>query len=170
MNSAIGIDLGGTDIKYALVREDGNVLYESLRPTEAETSRERILKNITEAAGEVMRFAQKKQQKIIGMGIGTPGIVEGGKVLGSAENLKDWENLPLGEILEQQLNLPVFVENDASVLGLAEARYGTAKGDRDVIFLTVGTGIGGTMILNGRPKCCVCWRLKPRARTDGGRY
>lgn len=150
MNSAIGIDLGGTDIKYALVQEDGNVLYESLRPTEAETSRERILNNITEAAREVMRFAQKKQHKIIGMGIGTPGIVEGGKVLGSAENLKDWENLPLGEILEQRLNLPVAVENDASVLGLAEARYGTAKGDRDVIFLTVGTGIGGTMILNGR--------------------
>ena len=150
MNCAIGIDLGGTDIKYALVKEDGTVLYESLRPTQAETNRERILNNLKEAAGEALRFADKKEQKVIGMGIGTPGIVDDGKVLGGAENLKDWENLPLGKILEQHLDLPVFVENDANVLGLAEARYGTAKGSKDVIFLTIGTGVGGAMILNGR--------------------
>jgi len=150
MNCAIGIDLGGTDIKYALVKEDGTVLYESLRPTQAETSRERIINNLKEAAGETLRFAGKKEQKVIGMGIGTPGIVDDGKVLGGAENLKDWENLPLGKILEQHLKLPVFVENDANVLGLAEVRYGTAKGNKDVIFLTIGTGVGGAMILNGR--------------------
>lgn len=70
-------------------------------------------------------------------------------VQGGAENLPDWENLHFEELFGRKLGLPVWIENDANLMGLAEARYGSCIGIKDAVFLTIGTGIGGAMILNG---------------------
>lgn len=149
MNNAIGIDLGGTNIKYALVHKNGNILFESLIPTNAEKGREKVLKNIKNAIQEVLNFAIEQSLEVIGLGIGTPGIIDDGLVLGGAENLPEWENLPLSGILEQRFKMPVLVDNDANLLGLAEVRFGAAKNEQDVVFLTIGTGVGGAMIIDG---------------------
>jgi glucokinase len=150
MNYAIGLDLGGTNIKYALVDEDGSILYESIKPTGADGSRELVINNLEDCVKEILTWANDKKLNILGVGIGTPGVIDNGLILGGAENLPDWESLPLGGILSRKLNIPVKIDNDANLMGLAEVRFGNAKGTSDAIFLTIGTGVGGAMVLNGK--------------------
>jgi glucokinase len=85
----------------------------------------------------------------MGIGIGIPGIIEDGVLIGGANNLPGWEMVPIKSLLEKEYHIPVFVENDANLMGLAESRFGSARDAKDIIFLTIGTGIGGAMILNG---------------------
>lgn len=146
---AIGIDLGGTFIKFALVNQDGEKITEGITPTNAVGGREEVIENIVAAIEKLLRYDPALKSKILGIGLGTPGIVEDGVVIGGAENLPDWCDLPLGKILQEKFSLPVFMDNDANLMGLGEIHYGAAKDATDVIFLTVGTGIGGAMYLNG---------------------
>jgi glucokinase len=90
-----------TNIKYALVGQDGSVFYESLRPTNADTDRDRALNNLKNAAIEIIEFASLNQIKVEWIGIGTPGIIDNGAVLGGAENLPAWENLPLSNLNQE---------------------------------------------------------------------
>lgn len=150
MKVAIGIDLGGTNIKYALVSEKGEVIREANKPTGVEKGRSHIVDSLKECIIELNELATSEGFDVVGAGIGTPGIIDNGLVLGGAENLPDWESLPLGGILSKDLNFPVFVDNDANLMGLGEVRFG-AKGDfKDVVFITVGTGVGGAMVLDGK--------------------
>lgn len=70
-------------------------------------------------------------------------------MLGGADNIKGWINIPLAEIIENAIHLPIGVDNDANLMGLGETAYGAAKGCREVVFLTIGTGIGGAVIIDG---------------------
>ncbi|MCT4647944.1 MAG: ROK family protein [Carboxylicivirga sp.] len=149
MNYAIGIDLGGTNIKYALVAEDGSIHNESLKPTQANEGRDVVINNIAVCCEELIEYAAAQDLEVSGIGLGTPGIIDNGLVLGGAENLPEWESLPLGGLLSRRLNKPVFVENDANMMGLAEVRFGAADNVDDAVFLTIGTGVGGAMVLNG---------------------
>lgn len=150
MQYAIGIDLGGTNIKYALVAEDAHIIHEAKVPTQADQGREVVIKNIENCCQNLLDYAREHHFKVAGIGIGTPGIIDNGLVLGGAENLPEWESLPLGGILSRRLNQPVFVDNDANMMGLGEVRSGHAQAISDAIFITVGTGIGGAMVLNGK--------------------
>lgn len=151
MRNVIGIDLGGTAIKYALVTETGKVIYESHLPSKAKESASKIIEQIRKAIDEVIEFAESKDIKLYGIGIGSPGIIDtvSGTVVGEAENLKGWKDIPLAQILKKYYDCPIYIDNDANVMGLAEASFGIAKGCTDVVFLTIGTGIGGAMIING---------------------
>lgn len=152
MKYAIGIDLGGTAIKYALIRETGEFLHEGKLPSCADISAENIIKQLLKAINILIEYARTENINISGIGIGTPGIVDekNGIILGGAENLTGWENIPLAERIKGETGLDVSINNDANVMGLAEAAFGAAKGCSDVIFLTVGTGIGGAVIINGK--------------------
>lgn len=149
MQYAIGIDLGGTNIKYALVSEDAQIVHELKMPTEADKGREVVIKNIENCCANMLDYAGEQGFDVLGICIGTPGIIDNGLVLGGAENLPEWESLPLGGILTRRLQKTVLVDNDANLMGLGEVRFGNAKEVSDAIFITVGTGIGGAMVLNG---------------------
>ncbi len=149
MRYAAGIDLGGTFVKLALVPENGDFLSEGKLSIGEKALKEKILDTISDAIQLVMNKARKDNITVTGIGIGTPGVVDNGVVIGGADNLNGWENLDLSSIFSTAFGLPVFVENDANVMGLGESVYGAAKNCTDVIFFTVGTGIGGAMILNG---------------------
>jgi len=149
MRFAAGIDLGGTFVKLALVSEEGDYLFEDKLFIGEKASKEQILDTIRNAIQLVMENARENNIPVIGIGIGTPGVVDNGVIIGAADNLDGWENLDLATIFSTAFGLPVFVENDANVMGLGEAVYGAAKECTDVIFFTVGTGIGGAMIING---------------------
>ena len=149
MNSAIGIDLGGTLIKYALINEAGELLYYKTHSTDADTSKEQVIMNLEKCARDAMSVAKLKNMEVLGIGVGIPGVVDDGVVQGAAENLPDWEDLHFEELFRKRIGLPVWIENDANLMGLAEAKYGSCAGIRDAIFLTIGTGVGGAMILNG---------------------
>ena len=153
MYQAIGIDLGGTSIKYALVNERGETRFEGKLPSRADESARLVLEQLMRAADEVLSSARKAgiDGDIAGIGIGTPGIVDtdGRRVLGGAENIKGWEQIDIATPLERHTGLAVHAGNDANMMGLGETRYGAGRGCTHVVFLTVGTGIGGAVIIDG---------------------
>ena len=146
--------LGGTSIKYALVNERGETRFEGKLPSRADESASLVLEQLMRAADEVLSSARSAgiDGDIAGIGVGTPGIVDtdGRRVLGGAENIKGWEQIDIATPLEQHTGLTVHAGNDANMMGLGETRYGAGQGCSDVVFLTVGTGIGGAVIIGGR--------------------
>jgi glucokinase len=153
MKYAIGIDLGGTFIKYGLVDQLGTILYESIRPTYLPGGQPGgepgVLDTIIETIIELRDFAVSKGLRPEGIGIGVPGIIEDGLVTACIANLPELEGMALGSRVEGQLEMRVWVENDANLMGLAEWKFGAARNLTDVLFLTIGTGIGGAMVVNG---------------------
>lgn len=147
---AIGIDLGGTFVKYALVSNSGEILFDGKIPVGGDATREETLESIQESIKLVVNKAKEKNIEPLGIGIGSPGVVHNNVVLGGADNLDRWENIDLSTIYSEKFNLPVFADNDANVMGLGETAFGAAKDCSDVIFITVGTGIGGAIVINGQ--------------------
>jgi glucokinase len=154
MSYVIGLDLGGTNLKYGLIDHRGTILYESIRPTYPPAGGvpgiPGVFENIIDAITEVETYAASKGVRPEGIGIGVPAIVDGGLVIGCEANLPELEGMPLGSRIAQQRSLPVWVDNDANLMGLAEWKFGAARGQNDVIFLTIGTGIGGAIVVNGK--------------------
>ena len=149
---AIGIDLGGTSVKYALIDNEGVFHFQGKLPSKADISAEAVICQLVTACKETMASAQQLGVTIEGIGIGTPGIVDETNriVLGGAENIKGWENLNLADRIEAETHLPVQMGNDANLMGLGETMYGAGQGARNVVFLTVGTGIGGAVVIDGK--------------------
>ncbi len=150
MRYAVGIDLGGTFVKFALVSEKGEIVYNEKLPVGAGASREDILNTLHQAIEKTVGYARGRHLQVSGIGIGSPGVCDSGVVLGGADNLNGWINVDLGGIFSKAFHLPVLVDNDANVMGLGEALFGAARNCSDVIFITVGTGIGGAVIANGQ--------------------
>ncbi|HVS98787.1 MAG TPA: ROK family protein [Puia sp.] len=146
MPYSIGIDVGATYIKYGLVGRDGRILYESIRNTRHPGV------SLMDAICETIREIRQKAggRSIRGIGLGVPGMVDGHRVIGCAGNLPEMEGVSPGPILAESFRTKIMVENDANLMGLAEARWGAARNAQDVVFLTIGTGIGGALILDGR--------------------
>ena len=149
---AIGIDVGGTSVKYALIDNEGVFHFQGKLPSKADISAEAVIGQLVTACKETMASAQQLGVTIEGIGIGTPGIVDETNriVLGGAENIKGWENLNLADRIEAETHLPVQMGNDANLMGLGETMYGAGQGARNVVFLTVGTGIGGAVVIDGK--------------------
>lgn len=149
---AIGIDLGGTSVKYALIDNEGVFHFQGKLSSMADVSAEAVVGQLIAAVNEVKGVAEKQDCKIEGIGIGTPGIVDSTNriVLGGAENIKGWENLPLADRIEAKTGLPTLLGNDANLMGLGETMHGAGRGATHVVFLTVGTGIGGAVVIDGK--------------------
>lgn len=152
MEYAIGIDLGGTSVKAALVDELGGTFFENVLPSFASVSASAVLGQLAKAASALREKADANGWTVRGIGLGTPGIVDetNRMVLGGAENISGWENIDVATPLEERTGLPVVIGNDANMMGIGETRYGAAKGCTHVVFLTVGTGIGGAVIIDGK--------------------
>ena len=142
MKNTIGVDLGGTNIKTALVTQRGKIIKKYETKTEAEKGSATVIKNIINAIEKV------KVKNIMGIGIGSPGPLnyKTGTVLNPV-NLP-FRNVPLKKILAKKLKLPVFLDNDANCFTLAEANFGHGKPYRSVVGLTLGTGVGGGIVIN----------------------
>ena len=143
----LGVDLGGTNIKTALVDESGRVLAEAARPTALPRPAEAVCDDIVAALRET---AAGHESEIAAAGVGCPGTVDGscGQVLYS--NNLDWSLFPLRAYLEERLRLPVAIANDANAAALGEAAAGCAMGTDSAVILTLGTGLGGGVVLQGR--------------------
>jgi len=152
MKYAIGVDLGGTSIKYGLVDQDGKLVYENIVPTGADEGAEAVIIRLISAVEDVRQYAKRNDILPVGIGVGTPGIVDRTNriVLGGADNIVGWSQVPLSDRLETACHLPVIISNDANLMGLGEQAYGAARDCSDVLFITVGTGIGGAIIINNQ--------------------
>lgn len=151
-NNVVSIDLGGTSIKYALVSPDYELLFTGSLPTHAEVSRKAVIEQLYKAVKNTLDYAAAEQLDVAAVGIGSPGLIDptGTTVLGGADNLPDWRDLPLAELISAQSGLPVFLDNDANLMGRGEMAAGAGKGCSDLVFLTIGTGIGGAVFVQGK--------------------
>jgi glucokinase len=148
----VGIDLGGTKIATALATEDGNILTMAQRPTNAGDGLDVVLDRLEQAARGVVEQAGIPFSAVFGVGIGAPSPVESiTGIVAEPPNLPGWHNVPLKSLMEQRLGLPVYVGNDANVTAQAECFFGAGRGTRNMVYITASTGIGGGMVLNGRP-------------------
>jgi len=148
---AIGIDLGGTCIKYALISIKGDILFIEDVPTDAMNSREVVLQRIVAAIEKVLNIAKQLKLRVDCVGLGTPGTVDidAGLVKSGADNIAGWHGFPLRDYLAKQVDLPVFIDNDANLIAKGESVYGIAQGKDSSLIVTLGTGIGGAILLNG---------------------
>ncbi|WXJ81471.1 Glucokinase [Moorella humiferrea] len=149
----LGIDLGGTTIKAGLVDLEGQLLVKAQVPTGAGDGAAAVLERIGALADELCRRLGITRKDLKGIGIGVPGSVEGEKGLVRLAPNLFWRDFPLGEELSARLGLPVAVDNDAHVAALGEMWRGAGRGLQSLLMITVGTGIGSALIING----CV-WR------------
>jgi glucokinase len=141
--NAVGVDVGGTKIAAGVVSLEGKLLHEVRCPTA--NARERLLSTIAEAIAEVRRGYE-----VGGVCLAVPGFIlaRENKVM-SAANLEAIEGIPLKEELGGRTGLQVTVENDANAAAWGEFRFGAAKGVEDLVFVTLGTGVGGGVISHG---------------------
>ena len=117
---AIGIDLGGTSVKYAVVASSGEVLFNGQLPALAQESAEAVLGQVLKGVEACREYALSEGLTLAGVGIGTPGVVsaDGRTVLGGAENIAGWENVPLADRIEQAAGLKTFAGNDANMMAI----------------------------------------------------
>ncbi len=149
----IGIDLGGTKIAVGLVSAKGKILSEQMEaPSEAKTTFDRVIKNIAGLVNECLEKNSISKNDILAAGIGSPGPIdmENGIIL-NPQNLPALHNRPLRDVLQKELDVPVFLNNDATCFVLGEALFGAGKGFGIVCGLTLGTGLGCGLAINGRP-------------------
>ena len=150
MKYYVGIDFGGTGIKVGIIDENGKILIKDSFVTDPQKSGDEIVKHIAECTQKVMDDSKLPQENILGIGIGSPGLLnpETGqlKIVTNIPNLND---IYLTKGISDYLNKPAFLDNDVNTMSLGEFYYGSGKGKKNVIALTVGTGVGGGIILNG---------------------
>lgn len=154
MRYGFGVDLGGTTVKIAYFDENGTLLSKWEIPTVTENSGSRILPDI---AGAILGYLAENnipKEQIIGIGIGVPGPVDDRGVVNKCINL-GWGVFNIHEALSQLTGLPVKAGNDANVAALGEAWKGGGSGCENMVMATLGTGVGGGIIVNGRPLCGV---------------
>lgn len=144
----IGVDLGGTHIGVGIVDMDAGILLKKECPTLAYRPYKEILNSIIELLKCVISESTVNQSEISAIGIGIPGI-ETPAGESHAKNLF-WHGVTLREDLLNEFNLPVYIDNDAHAAALAELGFGSLMGCKNAIMLTLGTGVGGAMIVNGK--------------------
>lgn len=143
----IGIDLGGTCIKAGLVRGIGELLRKTSVPTGSREDPGAVAERIAAAVHELIADGGLRPE---GVGLGCPGLIDSGKGVVLYSNNFDWVDVPFGQILERRLGLPVRMANDAQCAALGEVAAGNAVGCRDMVLLTLGTGVGSGIVSNGR--------------------
>lgn len=143
---AIGVDLGGTKMLLGVLDPDSKVVWESRERSTGQGEEE-----LVELLVREVEEARAERSRVEAVGLGIPATVDHDRGLAvSAVNLPI-ENLPIRDLVTERIGLPVFVDNDANVAALAEHLFGAARGARNAVMLTIGTGIGGGLILDGRP-------------------
>ena len=147
---AIGVDIGGTSIKGAAITDQGEILdrfsLKMDRLAEPEITYGKM-------CDEIEKFLLDKPYKneIVGIGLGVPGILnrpEG--IVKSSPNMPKWINFKIIDFVQKKLNLPVKIVNDASSAALGEAKFGSGKNYQNIVMITLGTGVGGGIIINGK--------------------
>lgn len=145
----VGVDLGGTQIRAAVL-QGAEIRGRAATLTGQDATPESVLPRIYATIQEALDLAGVTLAQITGIGVAAPGPLDNrAGILYSPPNLPTWQAVPLREILTQQFHLPVFVENDANTAALGEFLFGAGQGSRDMVYLTVSTGIGGGVIANG---------------------
>ena len=146
-----GIDLGGTKILAAAASADGEILSSDLRPTDPEQGPDAVLNRMIESLREALRQARAEPQALRAIGVAAPGPLDQARgIVCEPPNLPGWHDVPVSDRLWAAFHVPVYLENDANAAALAEHMYGAGRGSRHMVYLTLSTGIGAGLIIDGR--------------------
>lgn len=141
---ALGLDVGGTSVKVGWITASGEIIHTESLPTDGEKGPDFMINQIKSHLD-----SRPEKSKLKGIGVGLPGVVrpEGGTVV-HPPNLKNWGIVPFGDKLSKATGLPVFCENDANLAAFGEGSYGAGKQTSSFVMVTMGTGVGGGIVIN----------------------
>jgi glucokinase len=149
VKEVIGIDIGGTKIAGGCLRMDGEgFILDEVRLVDTPTGPEAIMRAVIELCRDL--YAAYPAAEAVGIGAAGQIDVERGLVHHAVETIPGWTGMPIREQVQQRIDLPVAVDNDVNVMALAEMHFGAGRDYRHMLFLTVGTGIGGAVVLDGK--------------------
>jgi glucokinase len=147
----IGIDLGGTNLKIALFDSRLSFKQKKFFSTAEFSQPQSLIEGIVRAVFEIIKENKLKKSDILGVGVGLPGPVDVSRgVAHFFPNIPGWIDVPVEKILRKKTGLEVFVDNDANLMCLAEFKLGSAKGAKNAVCLTLGTGVGGGLIIDSK--------------------
>lgn len=151
MGKRIGIDVGGTNVKIALVDENGKIIYSNSVPTYAKMGYEYTVNNIKQAIKDLMKETNTDSKTIEGIGFDFPGQVDYKTgVVKLAPNIPGWVNVPIAQMIEDEFHIPTRIDNDVRCAALGEMKFGAGQGCENFVCITVGTGIGSGLVVNGK--------------------
>lgn len=160
MKYSIGIDLGGTDIKAGLLAADGKLMHRTVVSTRVKDGAKAIAARIAQTIQQVIKAASTEslhindvKNEILGIGLGSPGlIIAGSGIIHFSPNFPGWTDIPLLDYVSDELgdlDIPLYIDNDVNVMVLGELHHGAGVGYENVVALTLGTGVGGGVVING---------------------
>jgi len=145
----LGLDLGGTNMVGAAVAAEGELLAKSKIPTEASRGLQHVLDRMANCLLDVLKKSGCAREDVLAAGVGAPGpLNQETGVIFTPPNLPGWKDVPLADELRKRLGVPVFIENDANSAAYGESWLGAGRGFKDLVCLTLGTGVGGGIIIN----------------------
>lgn len=149
-NYAVGIDLGGTNTKLALISRQGRILAKERFFTRDYATKRSLITALIDKIEVILSLSNTSKRDILGIGIGLPGLIDNAEgTVHYLVNIPGWKNVPLAAIIGEHFNIPTFVDNDVNVATLAELKFGAGRGVKNLVCLTLGTGVGGGVVVNG---------------------
>lgn len=150
-NYVIGIDLGGTNLKAGIVAKDGKIHRRLSVKTNYNADPQTISDQIFKLIHDIIMIAQVKTSDIVGIGLGSPGLIDKrGETILFSPNLPQWRNIPIKEMITKRFVVPCVLENDANAAAWGEKWAGAAREASSVVMITLGTGIGGGIIIDNK--------------------
>jgi glucokinase len=148
---AVGLDLGGTKIHTVVADVDGHVLGEDRRPTEAIAGPAAVISRMADSVRDTLAAAGLQPGDVQGAGISSPGPCDPKRgIVTNAPNLPGWHNIHVTKLLADATGMETLLENDANAAAYGEFRYGAGRGKRHIVYVTLGTGIGGGIVIDGK--------------------
>jgi len=149
---AIGVDLGGTNITAGIVNSTGKVILREKLPTLAHLGGKVVLNRISQAISCLLsKIDPKVRKNIMGIGIGTPGLVDHKRgIVREPPNLPGMDGMNIKKYIEKRFKKKTFIANDANAYAVGEHTFGAGKGTKNMVCITLGTGLGGGIIINGK--------------------
>lgn len=146
----VGIDVGGTNIKFGLVSRLGSVLAKtSLDTKQFRRNKQKLINALIEEINNLICSKNLKSKDILGIGFGLPGLIDSKKgVVNFLPNVPGWKNVPLKAIVQKKLRIPTFIDNDVNLMTLGEWKFGAGRGCKNMLCMTLGTGVGAGLVLN----------------------
>lgn len=147
----LGVDIGGTKIATGIITRRGKLVKKVVLPTLAEEGFKKSLDQVFLSIETVMKDAGVKKSEIAGIGACAPGPLNPQKgIVHNPPNLRGWREVPLAKLIEKKFKIKTKIENDANAAGVAEMKWGAAKGYSQIFYVTVSTGIGTAVIIDGK--------------------
>lgn len=146
----VGIDLGGTNIKTGIVGKDGKIVAKSSIPTKGDRPADEVAFDMSVEVLNLVKSAKISMDEVVGVGVGSPGAINSGAGIVDYSCNLGWYNVPIAELILKRVKKPVKVSNDANVAALGETLFGAGKGYTDTVLITLGTGVGGGIVIGGK--------------------